>query len=136
MKDINVTLSGVDMSYKMASLIAHTIAQEINGKEPIVVAWHDKPQSRMSPVIEGADIHTRWHDYGESHGGKLEVDVNGDYDFIFSDAGEYESGFPSPYVSVHDAQGQEFLCQINALKDPKKPGEDACVKIGDVGMEL
>jgi hypothetical protein len=53
MKDINVTLSGVDMNYKMASQIAHAIAHEINGRDPIVVAWHDKAQSRMSPVIEG-----------------------------------------------------------------------------------
>ncbi|MEN6584439.1 MAG: AF1514 family protein [Sulfuricella sp.] len=136
MQDINVSLSGIAMNYKMASQIAHAIAHEINGKEPIVVAWHDKPQARMSPVIEGGDIHTRWHDYGASHGGKLEVDINGDYDFIFADPGEYESGFPSPYVSVHDAKGQEFLCQINALKDPQKPSEDACVKLDESGKEL
>jgi Domain of unknown function (DUF5619) len=137
MKDINVSLSGVDISHKLASQIAMATAQAINGgKEPIVVAWHDKAMSRMSPVIEGGDIHTRWHDYGESHGGQLEVDINGEYDFIFADAGEYESGLPSPYVSIHDAMGQEFLCQINALKDPKNPGEDACVKLEDVGKEL
>lgn len=68
MRDINVNLSGVDMNYKMASQIARAIAHEVNGKEPIVVAWHDKAQSRMSPAIEGGDINTRWHDYGESHG--------------------------------------------------------------------
>lgn len=137
MKDINVSLSGVDINYKMASQIALATAQVINGgKEPIVVAWHDKAMSRMSPVIEGADINTRWHDYGESHGGQLEVDINGEYDFIFADAGQYERGSPSPFVSVHDAQGQQFLCQINALKDPRKPGEDACVKLDDTGKEL
>lgn len=136
MRDINVSLSGVDINYKMASQIARAIAHEINGEDPIVVAWHDKPQSRMSPVIEGGDIHTRWHDYGESHGGKLKVGINGEYDFIFAEFGQYESGFPSPYVSVHDAKGQEFLCQINALKDPQKPSEDACVKLGEAGKEL
>lgn len=137
MKDINVSLSGVDINYKLASQIAMATAQAINGgKEPIVVAWHDKTMSRMSPVIEGADIHTRWHDYGESHGGQLEVDVNGEYDFIFTDAGQYERGSPSPYVSVHDAKGQVFLCQINALKDPQKPGEDACVKLDETGKAL
>lgn len=137
MKDINVSLSGVHVDYQMASQIALATAHVINGgKEPIVVAWHDKAKSRMSPVIEGADIHTRWHDYGESHGGQLEVDINGEYDFIFADAGQYESGAPSPYVSVHDAKGQEFLCEINALKDPRKPGEEACVRLGDTGKEL
>lgn len=136
MKDINVNLSGVAMNYQMASQIAHAIAHEINGKEPIVVAWHDKAEARMSPVIEGGDINTRWHDYGESHGGQLEVDINGVYDFIFADPGQYETGFPSPYVSVRDAHGQEFLCQINALKNPRKPTEDACVMLSDQGMEL
>jgi len=136
MKDINVSLSGVDINYQMASQIALATAHVINGKENIVVAWHDKAKSRMSPVIEGGDIHTRWHDYGVSHGGQLEVDINGEYDFIFADAGQYESGSPSPYVSVHDAKGQAFLCQINALKDPREPGEDACVRLDDAGKEL
>ena len=136
MKDINVSLSGLDMNYKMASHIAQAIAHEINGTEPIVVAWHDKPHSRMSPVIEGGDLNTRWHDYGASHGGQLEVSVNGEYDFIFADSVQYETGFPSPYVSVRDAKGEEYLCQINALKDPKKPSEDACVKIEEMGIEL
>jgi hypothetical protein len=136
MRDINVNLSGIDINYQMASQIALATANVINGKDLIVVAWHDKAESRMSPVIEGGDINTRWHDYGESHGGQLEVDVNGEYDFIFADAGQYERGSPSPYVSVHDAMGQQFLCQINALKDPDKPSEDACVKLDETGKEL
>lgn len=82
-----------------------------------MVAWHDKQASRMSPVIEGGDINTRWHDYGESHGGKLAVDINGDFDFIFTDA------------RLRDQAGNEYLCQINALRNPKQPNEEACVKL-------
>ncbi|MDD5330170.1 MAG: AF1514 family protein [Sulfuricella sp.] len=136
MRNINVTLSGLDMDYKMASTVAHAVAQELNRGEPIVVAWHDKPQSRMSPVIEGADINTRWHDYGEAHGGRLQVDVNGEYDFIYADASEYETLGASPYVNVRDARGQEYLCQINALRDPKNPTREACVQIEEMGIEL
>ena len=129
MKDINISLSGMDMNYKMASVIANTIANQLNGHEPVVVAWHDKTTSRMSPVIEGADLNTRWHDYGESHGGKLEVSVNGDFDFIFADSSEFETLGPSPLVNLHDTIGNEYLCQISALRDPKHPNEEACVRM-------
>lgn len=129
MKDINVSLSGMDIDYKMASRIAATIAKELNHGEPVMVAWHDRMTSRMSPVIEGGDVHTRWHDYGESHGGKLEVDVNGDFDFIFADSGSFETLGPSPLVNLRDQAGNEYLCQIDALRDPKHPSEEACVKL-------
>lgn len=129
MRDINVNFSGVAMNYKTAAAIAGVIARELNGGEPIMVAWHDKPRARMSPVIEGGDINTRWRDYGEHHGGKLEVDINGEYDFIFADSSQYESAQPSPYVNVRDASGEEYLCQISALKDPRNPQQEACVKL-------
>src|SRR5574340_146374 len=136
MRNVNVSLSGLETDYRMASKVAQIIAEELNEGEPIVVAWHDKIHSRMSPVIEGGDINTRWHDYGESHGGRLQVDVNGDYDFIFADSSQYESLGASPYVNVKDARGQEFLCQISALKDPKNPTQEACVQLEERGIEL
>jgi|MTBAKMStandDraft_1061839.scaffolds.fasta_scaffold00005_242 hypothetical protein len=129
MRDININLSGVDMSYKMASTIASTIANAMDGSEPIMVAWHDKTSSRMSPVIEGGDINSRWHDYGASHGGKLEISVNGDFDFIFADSSGFESLGSTSLVSLHDTAGNEYLCQINALRDPKHPTEEACVRL-------
>lgn len=132
MRDINVNVSGVDVSYELARRVAATVAGATDGQEPIMVAWHDKPHSRMSPAIEGGDIHTRWHDYGESHGGKLQVDINGDYDFIFADASSYESLGPSPLINVHDQAGNEYLCAINALRDPKHPTEEACVRMEGV----
>ncbi len=136
MRSINITLSGVDVDYRMASKVAHAVAHEMNNGESIVVAWHDRPHSRMSPVIEGADVNTRWHDYGEAHGGRLQVDVNGEYDFIYADAADYETLGASPYVNVRDARGQEYLCQINALRDPTNPTREACVQIEEMGIEL
>lgn len=131
MKDININLSGVDMNYKMASIIANSVANTMND-EPIMVAWHDKTSSRMSPVIEGGDINSRWHDYGASHGGKLEISVNGDFDFIFADSSGFESLGRTPLVNLHDSAGNEYLCQIDALRDPKKPTEEACVRLEGV----
>lgn len=131
MRDIHVSLSGVDMNYMMASTIANSIANAMNN-EPIVVAWHDKTTSRMSPAIEGGDINTRWHDYGASHGGKLEIDVNGDFDFIFADSSGFESLGATPMVNLQDSAGNQYLCQITALRDPKRPSEEACVRLEGV----
>lgn len=129
MKDINISLSGMDVDYKTARAIANALANEWNGHEPVVVAWHDKTAARMSPAIEGADIHTRWHDYGESHGGKLEISVNGEFDFIFADSSDFETLGPTPLVNLRDTLGNEYLCQISALRDPKHPSEEACVRL-------
>lgn len=132
MKEAHVNYSGMDLDYRMASKLASDIAERDRElKEPVMVAWHDKKLSRMSPVIEGGNIDTRWHDYGESHGGKLEVDVNSEYDFIFADSSTFEHYGPSPYINLHDRQGNEYLCQINALRDPHNPSKEACVPLDD-----
>jgi hypothetical protein len=128
MKQVNVNIEGMDLDYKQANSIANDVARLFD-KEPTVVAWHDKPHSRMSPVIEGADIHSRWHDYGESHGGNVAISVNGDYDFIFADSGEFEELGTSPYISVQDDQGNQFLCRMGDLRDPKHPNLEACFSI-------
>jgi len=78
MKHINININGVDMDYKTASVIARSVAAQCE-HEPTVVAWHDAKQHRMSPVIEGADEHSHWQDYGRSHGGDIDVNINGDY---------------------------------------------------------
>lgn len=132
MKEAHVSYTGMDLDYKMASKLASDIAERDKElSEPVMVAWHDKKLSRMSPVIEGGNIETRWHDYGESHGGRLEVDVNCEYDFIFADSSDFEKYGPSPYINLHDKQGNEFLCQINALRDPHNPSKEACVPLDD-----
>ena len=137
MKTAHIDYSGMDLDFKVASgLAASLVAKDPDIADPVMVAWHDKKASRMSPVVEGADINTRWHDYGESHCGKLEVDINGEYDFIFADSSAYEPYGPSPYVNLHDKQGNEYLCQINALRDPHNPSQEACVPLDDWTSKL
>jgi hypothetical protein len=99
--------------------------------EPVLVAWYDRRDARMSPVIEGADLRTRWHDYGASHGGKLEIDVAGDYAFIYADSSAFDPYEACPYANLHDAQGNEFLCQIGLLGDPRVPTKQACVALDE-----
>jgi hypothetical protein len=128
MRQINVNIQGMDLKYKQASQVANAVATLFE-REPTVVAWHDQPHNRMSPVIEGADIHSRWREYGESHGGEVDISVNGDYDFIFADASEYEKHGTGPYISVQDEQGNQFLCRMGDLRDPKCPDQEACFSI-------
>lgn len=72
MRQAHISYAGTDLNYLKAARLAATLADD-DGEaiEPMLVAWYDRRDSRMSPAIEGADLRTRWHDYGESHGGKL-----------------------------------------------------------------
>ncbi len=128
MKHVNLTISGMDMDYRTADAIARSVAGLID-REPTVVAWHDGVRHIMSPVIEGANEQSRWHDYGASHGGNLNVSINGDFDFIFADSEAFEELGRSPYVSLQDAEGNQFLCRIGDLRDPHDPHQQACFSI-------
>lgn len=83
--------------------------------EPELVAWYDCLTARESPVMEGCSDEYAWHDYGVSHGGKLEVDVDNKRIFIFAESARFES-YPqlgkSPLRNLHDAKGNELLCHI------------------------
>jgi hypothetical protein len=118
----------MDMDYRIANTIARSVASLVDA-DPTVVAWHDGIQNRMSPVIEGANILNRWSDYGTSHGGNLNVSINGDYDFIFADGEQFEQLGNSPYMSLQDAEGNQFLCRIGDLRDPHDPHQQACFSI-------
>lgn len=128
MKQINLTVTGMNMDYRTANAIARSVAGLLD-QEPTVVAWHDGVRNKMSPVIEGADTQNRWNDYGVSHGGNLSVSVNGDYDFIFADSEAFEELGSSPYVSLQDTEGNQFLCRIGDLRDPRDPHQQACFSI-------
>ena len=90
----------------------------------------------MSPGVPGADANTRWRDYGMSHSGLLEVDINGEYDFIFTDSRDCESYGPSPFVNLRDKSGHEYLCWKNGLKDPHVPSGQACVELDEWTSKL
>jgi len=137
MKEAHINYAGLNLDYKVASALAANVASSDKDiVDPVMVAWHDKTTDRMSPVVKGGDLGTGWHEYGESHGGKLEVDVNGEYDFIFADSSGYEPYGPSPYINLRDARGNEYLCQINALRDPHNPTKEACVALDDWTSKL
>jgi hypothetical protein len=122
--------------YRSARNLAMALAQQQPDLEsPELIAWHDAEHLRMSPAIEGANIDTRWRDYGASHCGCLEISV-GNYDFIFADGAPYETYGPSPYVNLHDASGREYLCLRARLHDAHMPESSACYPLDDYTSKM
>lgn len=138
MRQAHITYPATDLNYHLAAQLASAMAeQDAEVIDPVLVAWYDRKGARMSPVIEGADLRTRWHDYGESHGGKLEIDVAGDFAFIYADSSPFDTYQEAgPYANLHDAQGNEYLCQIGLLKDSRTPDQGACVALDEWTSKL
>jgi len=125
MKHIRIESSG-NIDYQAArALAARQASYDGEMEEPVLLAWHDRPHGRMSPAIAGADLDSRWRDYGEAHGGCLEVSVGGAYDFIFADGAPFDDYGPSPYVNLTDARGNQYLCHAGSLRGGKTPDDDA-----------
>lgn len=138
MKSVQVNFRSMDLGYDVASKLATSYARKEAGlRSPAIVAWHDKLSSRtFPPELEGNRDHGRWHVYGETHGGELEIAVNGEYEFILADAADFEPYGPSPYISVHDQDGAEMLCQISALHIPRSPSTEACMMLDEWTSKL
>lgn len=126
-----------DLDYLKAAQLAATLADaDTEVIEPVLVAWYDRKSARMSPAIEGADLRTRWHDYGASHGGELEIDVGGDYKFIYAESSAFDPYEASPYINVHDSLGNEYICLTGLLNDAHTPTVEACVALDDWTSKL
>lgn len=137
MRQEHITHPGGRVSFAQAAELAAKFADEDKEVlEPALVAWCDRKAGRMSPVIEGADLRSRWHDYGVSHGGELEIDVGDDYAFIYAESSPFDIYEASPYSNLHDRQGNEYLCQISRLKDPRTPTPEACTPLDDWTSKL
>jgi len=137
MRQAHITYPATDLNYHIAAQLASTAANEdAQVVEPMLMAWYDRKAEKMSPVIEGADLRTRWHDYGESHGGKLEIDVSGEFSFIYAESSAFDPYEASPYANLHDAEGNEYLCQIGLLKEPRVPNSEACVALDEWTSKL
>lgn len=111
--------------------LAMSLAESDNGLiEPELIAWADRSSATTSPVLEGCAGPEGWHDYGVSHGGRLEVRIDQDTRFIFAESSQFDSYAhfgPGPYRNVRDAQGNEFLCRA---------GGTACVALDDWTSKL
>lgn len=83
--------------------------------EPVIVAWKDDKAQRAAPVIPGG-AEDRWHDYGESNAGKLELTIGDDFHFIFTEAAEFDE--PDLNLSsIEETDGMTILCVNNACSE-------------------
>ena len=100
--------------FESARGLARSLAEsDANLIEPELIAWIDRTSSVVSPVLQGGTGTNGWHDYGETHGGLLEIDVGEDAAFIFTESSpfdSYEHFGPSPYINIRDAMGREMIC--------------------------
>ena len=83
--------------------------------KPVIIAWKDDQANTFAPAIPGG-VGDRWHDYGESNGGKLELQVGDTFHFIFSEAEDFEE--PDLNIaSIPGENGSSFLCLNNTCTD-------------------
>ena len=137
MRQTHIASSTGDLNYREAFMLAAKIADDDKEViDPVLVAWYDRKAARMSPVIEGAHMRSRWHDYGVSHGGRLEIDVGDDYAFIYADSSAFDAYDASPYSNLRDTDGNEFLCQINLLNGRHQPTPEACTPLDEWTSKL
>jgi hypothetical protein len=137
MRQAHITDMGMTLDYQQAAAMAAKLAGDDREViEPVLMAWYDRKASRMSPVIEGAHLRSRWHDYGASHGGKLEIEVGDDYAFIYADSSAFDPYEASPYSNIKDKDGNEYLCQINLLSDQHQPTPEACTPLDEWTSKL
>ena len=102
--------------FESARALAFWLAGSGSGLlEPELVAWIDRSAGKSSPVLQGCAGPNGWRDYGVSHGGLLQVDVDGETSFIFTESSPYATYkhfSPGPYVNLRDAQGNESICRV------------------------
>jgi hypothetical protein len=106
---------------------AESIAEEEAGMlEPALIAWTDRFDGSSSPPEQCCPTPDSWHDYGASHGGRVEVHA-GRRSFIFTESSQfdsYEHFSPSPIISLRDKAGREWTC-LRTVGD--SPDPQVCV---------
>ena len=102
--------------FESARALAFSLAGPDTGLlEPELVAWIDRSAGKSSPVLQGCAGPNGWRDYGVSHGGFLQVDVDGETSFIFAESSPFDSYkhfSPGPYINLRDAKGNESICRV------------------------
>ena len=114
MQTITIPVNSTPPSFSEARRKAVGKAKEVLS-DPVIVAWKDEQSQRSGPEIPGGS-EDRWHDYGESNAGKLELNVGDTYHFIFTEAADFDE--PDLNVaSVPDDDGSSILCLNDACTD-------------------
>lgn len=130
MRNVHIEYQGNDHNFESASLLAMGVAKEHQMLDPTIIAWHQSSGPDMPALYDGADPDTWWAKYGAGNGGRLEVCVGEDYQFIMMDARGYEKLGEMPLRNLMDEQGNEYLCLTPLLgKGSSTPTQEACTEL-------
>lgn len=127
MRNLHIDHHGAALNFQSASVLAKGVARENQMQDPTIMAWHQNSDEAMPPIYDGADPDSWWAKYGAGNGGKLEVCIGDDYQFIMMDARGYETLGEMPLRNLSDSHGNEYLCYTPMLgKAANKPTTEAC----------
>jgi hypothetical protein len=130
MRNIHIDYQGAALNYQSASLLAKGIARENQMQEPTIISWHKRGMQDMPPYFDGANPDTWWEKYGAGNGGKLEISVGDDYQFVLMDARGYETIDEMPLRNLSDDEGNQYLCYTPMLgKASNRPTAEACSQL-------
>jgi len=130
MRNVQIDYQGAPLDFQSASHLAKGVARENQMQDPTIMSWHQSSDNDVLPFYDGADLDTWWAKYGEGNGGRLEVCVGDDYQFIMMDARAYEPLGEMPLRNLSDGQGNQYLCYTPLLgKAAREPTMDACIKL-------
>ena len=130
MRNVHTEYQGEDHNFESASLLAKNVAKENQMLDPTIMAWHKGSGQDMPALYDDADPETSWAKYGAGNGGKLEVNVGNDYQFIMMDTSGYEKLGEMPLRNLSDGQGNEYLCLTPLLgKETNSPTQEACTHL-------
>ncbi len=128
MRNIHIDYHGDALNFQSASLLAKGIARENQMQDPTIMAWHHP--SSESPYYDGANPDTWWAKYGEGNGGKLEICVGDEYQFVMMDTRGYETLGEMPLRNLEDDEGNHYLCYTPMLdRASMTPNEKACTRL-------
>jgi len=125
MRNLHIDYQGDALNYQSASLLAKGIARENQMQDPTIMAWHSR--DGMSPRYEGGNPASWWEKYGEGNGGRLEVRIGDDFQFVLMDTRGYETLDDIPLRNLTDSQGNQYLCYTPMQgKASNTPNPEAC----------
>lgn len=129
METINISAKNAASDFSEARRLAVSKAGEILS-DPVIIAWKDDKAHRFAPEIPGGKD-DRWHDYGESNGGRLELSVGDEFHFIFTEAKDFDAPDLN-LTSIDEEDGTTILCLNDACteEDRRKMGYFAGGGIG------
>jgi hypothetical protein len=114
METINISAKTATSDFSEARRLAVSKAGEMLA-DPVIIAWKDDKAHRFAPEIPGGKD-DRWHDYGESNGGRLELSVGDEFHFIFTEAKDFDSPDLN-LTSIDEGDGTTILCLNDACTE-------------------